>query len=228
MSKAISLTHREKKQDFPPPSTGSSITLALTKREKRKLFRDKNKRKKKFEIKKASKALSNMLSQLNIWEQGLTVAVYHALPDELSTEDFQKSHQHKLRFAFPQIRENSNTMRFVFGDLKDQKNWEKAPWPKGIQPSGEESVSLEKIDVFLVPGVAFDRVGNRLGRGRGFYDRTLYQAKGFKIGVAGAHQISNEILPKENHDVRMSAVLTESFLLVPLKHTQFWNIKGDQ
>lgn len=64
-----------------------------------------------------------------------------------------------------------------------------------------------KIDLALVPGVGFDLSGNRLGRGRGFYDRLLAGFGGFKCGVALDEQMT-EAIPAEEHDVRMDMILT--------------------
>ena len=93
---------------------------------------------------------------------------------------------------------------------------------KGQEPSGGEEVSLDRISVFLVPGLAFDREGRRLGRGGGHYDRVLSKAVGLKIGLAHNYQISNSALPEESHDIRMDLVVTNQFLLAPLKQTRFF------
>ncbi len=67
--------------------------------------------------------------------------------------------------------------------------------------------------VWLVPGIAFDRSGNRLGRGKGFYDRLLEGADGVKIGIAYDCQIADAI-PSDFHDVSMDYVVTESQTIV--------------
>lgn len=62
------------------------------------------------------------------------------------------------------------------------------------------------FDLFVVPGLAFDRQGNRIGYGAGYYDLFLgSQASGFKVGVCYPFQLLPE-LPHETHDVRMDAV----------------------
>ncbi|MCG3150553.1 MAG: putative protein YqgN [Verrucomicrobiae bacterium] len=63
-------------------------------------------------------------------------------------------------------------------------------------------------DAWLVPGLAFDRHGNRLGRGKGYYDAMLRAAGGVKIGLAHDFQVVAE-LPVEQHDVRLDFVVTE-------------------
>jgi 5-formyltetrahydrofolate cyclo-ligase len=68
-------------------------------------------------------------------------------------------------------------------------------------------VSLEKIDLILVPGIAFDLTGNRLGRGQGFYDRLLEKFSGVKCGAGFDEQIVSEI-PTEAHDAKLDFILT--------------------
>lgn len=68
-------------------------------------------------------------------------------------------------------------------------------------------IPLNQLDFILVPGVAFDLVGRRLGRGKGFYDRLLAQVRGHKCGVAFDAQIVAEV-PEELHDIRVDSILT--------------------
>ena len=75
--------------------------------------------------------------------------------------------------------------------------------------SGCAEIPFEKFDLVLVPGMAFDLSGNRLGRGRGFYDRMLAQASGIKCGVGYDFQLLEKI-PTEPHDARVNFILTPS------------------
>src|SRR5438445_6250205 len=70
-----------------------------------------------------------------------------------------------------------------------------------------EKLPLKRLDLILVPGVAFDLPGRRLGRGRGFYDRLLAAISGIRCGVAFDEQIVGE-LPAEPHDARVNCILT--------------------
>jgi 5-formyltetrahydrofolate cyclo-ligase len=69
------------------------------------------------------------------------------------------------------------------------------------------AVPLNRLDLVLVPGVAFDLRGHRLGRGKGFYDQLLESVRGLKCGVAFDEQIVTEI-PVEPHDVSVDCILT--------------------
>jgi len=64
-----------------------------------------------------------------------------------------------------------------------------------------------RLDLALVPGVAFDLNGHRLGRGKGYYDRLLAMLTGPACGVAFDQQIVSQV-PNEPHDVRLSCILT--------------------
>lgn len=66
---------------------------------------------------------------------------------------------------------------------------------------------LEWLDLILVPGVAFDLYGRRLGRGKGFYDRLLAAVRGTTCGVAFDEQLVPEV-PVEPHDARLNCLLT--------------------
>jgi 5-formyltetrahydrofolate cyclo-ligase len=70
-----------------------------------------------------------------------------------------------------------------------------------------EEIPLDHFDLILVPGVAFDLHGHRLGRGRGFYDRILAAASGVKCGVGYDFQLLEEI-PTEPHDATVNFILT--------------------
>jgi len=68
-------------------------------------------------------------------------------------------------------------------------------------------ISLDRFDLILVPGLAFDLSGNRLGRGQGFYDRLLTEASGVKCGVGHDFQLLEKI-PTEPHDAKVDFILT--------------------
>lgn len=82
-----------------------------------------------------------------------------------------------------------------------------------LEPRKKHPVPPESLDVVIVPGLAFDSVGGRLGRGGGFYDRFLALARPpVSIGVAFEEQIVDHI-PLEPHDQQLSAIATPKGLL---------------
>ena len=84
---------------------------------------------------------------------------------------------------------------------------------KGVYNIREPRASCEKrpasqMDIIIIPGVAFDKKGGRLGRGGGYYDRLLRKAKKVvKIGLCFREQIVKKV-PMKAHDVRMDRVIT--------------------
>jgi 5-formyltetrahydrofolate cyclo-ligase len=81
----------------------------------------------------------------------------------------------------------------------------------GIREPAEHCAAMElrRFDLVLVPGVAFDLRGGRLGRGKGYYDRILAHVRCTTCGVAFEEQIVAEV-PVEPRDVRVNCVLTPS------------------
>lgn len=82
-----------------------------------------------------------------------------------------------------------------------------------LEPKPDSKVAdLKRLDLVLVPGLAFDRHGYRLGRGKGFYDRLLAAVSGWTCGVAFDAQLVST-LPVEPHDVPLNCILTPTHWL---------------
>jgi 5-formyltetrahydrofolate cyclo-ligase len=75
--------------------------------------------------------------------------------------------------------------------------------------AGCEEIPRNQFDLVLVPGMAFDLSGNRLGRGKGFYDRILSATSGIKCGVSYDFQLLEKI-PTEPHDAKVDFIFTPS------------------
>jgi 5-formyltetrahydrofolate cyclo-ligase len=85
----------------------------------------------------------------------------------------------------------------------------------GLEPRYRRAVPLEAIEAIVVPGIAFDRRGHRLGEGRGFVDGLLRRLEpgAIRIGLAYDEQILASV-PTEPSDERVHAVATDSELIV--------------
>lgn len=125
--------------------------------------------------------------------------------DPLSTD---ASVDWAVQWAYPRI--TGEVLEFLIPKSSDWQMNEykiREPGPKS------KKVALKDLQGVLVPGVAFDRKGQRLGSGKGFFDKTLENYQGIKIGVAYSVQISEQELPAEAHDVRMDIVVTEKEII---------------
>ena len=81
------------------------------------------------------------------------------------------------------------------------------------EPAGHVVCNPDDIDVVLVPGVAFDRRGGRIGYGKGCYDKFLEGRNVVKVGICYGFQIMKSGLPGESHDIEMDFLLTEKGLI---------------
>jgi 5-formyltetrahydrofolate cyclo-ligase len=84
-----------------------------------------------------------------------------------------------------------------------------------MEPAGRDVVPAEEVDVVIVPGVAFDRRGGRVGYGGGFYDRLLSKAPAVPaVAVAFAVQLVDEV-PQGGSDSRVDVIVTEDEVIRP-------------
>jgi len=91
---------------------------------------------------------------------------------------------------------------------------ELVPGFRGIPepPAGAQARALIELDLLIVPGLAFDARGGRVGWGRGYYDRALAGPRPMAIGFAFACQLVDEV-PMGEHDQYLDGVVTEAGLL---------------
>jgi 5-formyltetrahydrofolate cyclo-ligase len=83
------------------------------------------------------------------------------------------------------------------------------------EPLPSQSDLIDNIDLLIVPGIAFDRNGYRIGYGRGYYDRYLQRKKYVcSIGLAFELQLLDDNLPHEKFDQRVNAVATEEKIML--------------
>jgi 5-formyltetrahydrofolate cyclo-ligase len=126
------------------------------------------------------------------------------MDDEVDTRNLILKWADKKRFILPAIngdeldlKEFTGSGDLVSGDLYSIP-----------EPAGKPFSSFDIIDLAVVPGVAFDRQNNRMGRGKAYYDKILLKLKGRAkmIGVCYDFQIVDEV-PAEPHDIKMDEVI---------------------
>lgn len=142
-----------------------------------------------------------------------SVLLYHSLPDELSTRRFLEKWGTRKHFFLPRVN----------GVNLDILPYSQSTLRMGAfhieEPQGDNTVGIDQIEMIVVPGVAFDRRGNRVGRGKGYYDRLLASSKATKIGVGYDFQFFAEDIDADPYDVAMDVVITQSQTLV-IHHTR--------
>ncbi|HEX8381397.1 MAG TPA: 5-formyltetrahydrofolate cyclo-ligase [Allosphingosinicella sp.] len=132
------------------------------------------------------------------------VAGYHPLKDEISPYPILERLGDGQRSALPWFLHRDSRMLF-----REAPAVEPSPWGV-LQPSGEAEALAP--DVVLVPLVAADRAGARIGHGKGHYDRALSHlresGKVTAIGLAWEHQILDLLIPADPWDVPLDAIAT--------------------
>lgn len=152
-----------------------------------------------------SKPIMQQVEELPKFQQANTILLYWSMEDEVQTQEFvNKWYQHKT-LLLPCVDGDDLILRQYTGPECMQ-----AGEQFGIgEPTGPAFTQLDTIEMIIVPGVAFDHQLNRMGRGRGFYDRLLKSTpNAFKVGVAFSFQMVDHV-PTEEFDVPMNAVITE-------------------
>lgn len=160
---------------------------------------------------------------LTPWQKAQTVCLYVAFQGELpTTRLIEEALRAGKKVALPRVAADhvSCTLHLVTDPASLIVS------SLGIlEPSTElPIIAPTSVDLFIVPGIGFDRAGHRLGHGAGFYDRLLSasQAKGFRLGYAYDFQVV-PIIPCEAHDMPMDAIATPSEIITPRSPRRFAN-----
>ena len=182
-----------------------SRVSGLTKAKLRSKILDRLRTQEDEERKRKSRVIKERLFKTRVFKKAKTVMFYSAFGGEVNTDEMIKEAL-KLgkRIAMPICKKNRIIKACLFGDKTHL-----ARGPYGIlEPVKEECLNLKFLDLAIVPGLAFDRRGNRLGRGKGYYDRFLKKltSKTASIGLAFDFQILPKI-PAAKHDVRVDRVI---------------------
>ena len=159
-----------------------------------------------------SQAESVMLESLLNWEVFKNAGVIHIFiskPDEPDTRPIiEHCWSSRKKIAVPVVL--PDTFDLFHSEIKSFDDL--VYGMHGTQePSPERRIKInpESFDLVIVPGVAFDRQGGRLGHGKGYYDRFLELTSAFRLGLTFDCQLL-ETVPTELHDVPMNAILSES------------------
>jgi 5-formyltetrahydrofolate cyclo-ligase len=108
------------------------------------------------------------------------------------------------RLALPRIEGD----RLIHHEIRSTEELVPARFGLYEPPSSAPRIDPAEIDLVVVPGLAFDRAGNRLGFGKGYYDRFLGEARAGKVALLYAVQLLDEV-PADEHDVPVDMLVTE-------------------
>ena len=143
--------------------------------------------------------------------QSLTVGIFYPLSDEVYWPDYPIT---TTQLAFPEV----DGRKMVFRQCGLEELVELEMFGRKMRVPGQGK-SIVNPDIIIVPGLAFDESGNRLGRGGGFYDAYLRNFSGRKVGICKQLQLVDE-LPVEDHDVKVDFVVTDQRIIEVTSHKE--------
>jgi 5-formyltetrahydrofolate cyclo-ligase len=138
---------------------------------------------------------------------GSVIALYAAKGTEVETREIDgHAGTHGMRVAYPRIVAGDRRLAFHEASRQDLVA---ARFGLREPRADAPAIGLDQITAFVIPGIAFDRAGGRVGWGRGYYDATLEAVPAaLRIGLAFECQLVDHIA-RESHDIPVNYIITE-------------------
>jgi len=155
-----------------------------------------------------SRAIKEKLFLEPGFKKAKVVMLYASRDEEVSTWDIiEEALAEGKKVALPRCVSQTEVIPKEITDR--DTDLEKGTYSIYEPRASQRDVKIEEIDLVVVPGVAYDRENNRIGRGKGFYDRFLktLAPRTATIGLAFDFQILQK-LPQDSHDIPVSKVIT--------------------
>ena len=151
---------------------------------------------------KLDSIIFNKIISLKEYKQSKIILTYVSLKEEVDTMELIKDSLKKgKRVAIPKCEGND----IVFYYINNLEDLEERSY--GIlEPKTNEVVNDFDNSICIVPGIAFDKTNNRIGYGKGFYDRFLEKYNGIKIGLTYRECICDKI-DSESNDIKMDMII---------------------
>jgi 5-formyltetrahydrofolate cyclo-ligase len=169
-----------------------------------------------------SRKITDHIIRQPVYQQASTVMWYCHCRSEVRTLPIlaaQLATNKRIVIPYCTVDEQGNNHLglWLLEDIAELKpgTWGILEPPEHRWSEAEKYISVEQLDVIIVPGVSFEKLGGRLGNGDGYYDRLLQTAKAHTmlIGIAYESQIVDQVLMYK-HDVFMHRVITEQAIYV--------------
>lgn len=152
-------------------------------------------------------AVYEKLEKLPEFIQSTTILLYWSLSDELPTHRFIEKWSGLKQILLPVVKGEEMLIK-PFTTTEELRKGEMGIW----EPAAQQEF-VAKIDLVIIPGVAFDKQKNRMGRGKGYYDRYLANKTIYKIGIAYDFQLL-ETVPTDEHDIALDAIITPGYSII--------------
>ena len=157
------------------------------------------------EVKRRSEAVLSHLLSHPIYKNSRTVHTYISVDEEVDTWPLiSRALDDGKRVVVPVVSGDEDMVHCEVDSRSEFVKGRFGLW----EPKHRREVDVKELDLVVVPGVAFDRRGYRLGFGRGYYDRFLSQVSAPKVGLAFDFQVV-PCIPEDPHDERVDYLATE-------------------
>lgn len=156
-----------------------------------------------FEMQQEANLVFSKIESTEVFKAAKTILIYWSTPDELPTHETVKKWSAEKQIILPTVSGDDLILR-QYSNHTQMKQGSLGIW----EPDSSETFEGD-IDLVIVPGVAFDMGKNRLGRGKGFYDRFFEYFKTTKIGVGFDFQLL-ESVPATELDIKMDKIIVPS------------------
>ncbi len=157
-----------------------------------------------------SKIANRFLSSLS-YKYANQILLYASTEDEISTKEiFEKARKDGKKCFFPHCFENSK-MNYYRADSEEELFEDKFNIKAPLETA--EIYTPQPSDICIVPAMAYDKKGFRLGYGKGFYDRFLPNFLGIKTGFCYSDFITNK-LPRGRFDISVDMIITEKGVIL--------------
>lgn len=166
------------------------------------------------EFRAASLQIQKAFLETDNYARARSIIVYSPIHCEVDTELIVLSALDSgKRVAFPVVLDHE----LVFREVQDMSALHKGAFGILEPCSDRKLLAPEEADILVLPGIAFDLNGHRIGYGKGYYDRTLHRLEGTGkiIGLCYDFQLVDEI-PGEAHDVKMDMIITDKRVVCPV------------
>ena len=157
------------------------------------------------EIASLSEIVFSRITQMPEFSASKQILAYFSVPGEVQTIEFIEHYKDKKDILLPVVDGDVLSLKKYTGKENCIKGAFGIPEPVGTIVS-----DMQSVDLAIIPGIAFDRAGNRLGRGKGYYDKLLFRfpRKTLKIGVCFDFQLI-DLVPTDDWDIPVDMVVTE-------------------
>ena len=132
-----------------------------------------------------------------------TILLYWSMPDELPTHNFIVKWCQKKQILLPVVKGDDMLIK-PFSNKQELIKSDFGVWEPATQKE-----FINSVDMIIAPGLAFDRNKNRLGRGKGYYDRYFIKSNIIKIGIGFNFQLFNKV-PTNHYDIKLDKIITSS------------------